>query len=71
MQGEAVALRVGARPVEGAANREVLALLAAALGVAPSTLEVTSGNRGREKRIRVRGLAPDAVEARLTPHLRV
>src|SRR5262249_46506657 len=71
LHGGALALRVGARPVEGAANREVLALLAAALGVAPSTLEVVSGARRRDKRVRSRGLDPTTVQRRLAPSLRV
>ena len=71
LHGQALALRVGARPVEGAANREVLALLAAALDVAPSTLELVSGARGRDKRVRIHGLDPTTVQRRLAPSLRV
>ena len=43
LHGDALALRVGARPVDGAANREVLAVLAAALGRAPDRLELIVG----------------------------
>lgn len=71
LHGHALAVRVGAPPAGGAANRELLAILAAALGVARSDLELSSGGRGRDKRIRVRGLAPAAIEARLSPLLRV
>jgi uncharacterized protein (TIGR00251 family) len=67
----ALALRVAARPLEGAANREVLAMIARALDVAPSTVELVAGARGRDKRVRIRGLDPAAVERRLASRLRV
>ncbi len=71
LHGGALAVRVGARPVEGAANREVLALLAQALGVAADAVEMASGARGRDKRIVVRGLDPAAVRSKLSSLLRV
>jgi len=71
LHGGALAVRVGARPIAGAANREVLALLAAALGIGPTALEVTSGAQSRNKRIRVRGLTPATVQAKLAQVLRV
>ena len=71
LHGGALALRVAARPIEGAANREVLAVIATALEVAPSAVELVAGARGRDKRVRIRGLDPAAVERRLAPRLRV
>ncbi len=71
LHGGALAVRVGARPIDGAANREVLAVLAAALGVVPSALAVASGARARDKRIRVHGLTPAAVQAKLAEVLPV
>jgi uncharacterized protein (TIGR00251 family) len=71
LHGGALALRVAARPVDGAANREVLAVIAAALEVARSAVEVVAGSRGRDKRVRIHGLDPAAVTRRLAPHLRV
>jgi uncharacterized protein len=71
LHGGVLALRVAARPLEGAANREVLAVIATALEVAPSAVELVAGARGRDKRVRVRGLDPAAVERRLAPRLRV
>ncbi len=63
------AVRVRARPVEGAANRELLAVLADALRVARSALAIEHGTRGREKRILVRGMDAGTVLARLAPRL--
>lgn len=64
--GTALRVRVAAAPAEGAANRELLALLAAALGVRAGDLELESGAGGRDKRVRVRGLAPEQVLARVS-----
>jgi uncharacterized protein (TIGR00251 family) len=58
-------LRVTAAPVEGEANRAVVALLARALRVAPSAIGVERGQRGRDKIVRVEGLTGAEVEARL------
>jgi uncharacterized protein len=63
--GAALCVRVRARAVDGAANRELLATLADALDVVPQSLEITSGAHGREKRIRVRGLDAAAIRRRL------
>jgi uncharacterized protein (TIGR00251 family) len=53
--GDAYALAVSARAVEGAANAAVVTELARILGVRKSAVEVISGLRSRHKRIRVRG----------------
>src|SRR2546430_502152 len=58
-------VRVTAPPVEGAANAAVVALVAKALGVAPSTVRVVGGERGRDKRVRVAGLTDADVRTRL------
>jgi uncharacterized protein len=46
-------LRVTAPPVEGEANHLVKRVLAEALGVAPSKVEILKGEKGRRKRVRV------------------
>jgi uncharacterized protein (TIGR00251 family) len=58
-------VRVSAPPVDGDANRAVLALLARALGVRAGALSIAQGARGRDKLVRVEGLSPADVEARL------
>lgn len=67
LHGDALCVKVRARPVEGAANREVISTLAKALGVRVSSLSIRSGEHGRDKQIVVDGLAPDAVRQRLQP----
>ena len=65
LHGAALRVRVTARPLEGAANRELLRLLARALGLRPGDLELEAGAHGREKRVRVRGLPAETVLERL------
>jgi len=71
LHGDALRVRVTAPPVEGAANRELLRLLARLLGVRSADLALEAGARGREKRVRVRGLAVETVRERLVPALSV
>jgi len=65
LHGDALRVRIAAPPVEGAANRELLRLLARLLGVRPGDLELEGGVHGREKRVRVRGLPAETVRERL------
>ena len=65
LHGGALRVRVAAPPVDGAANRELVRVLAAALGIAPAGVAIEAGTRGREKRVRVRGLSAADVRARL------
>ena len=46
-------LRVTAPPAEGEANQLVKRVLAEALGVAPSKVEILKGEKGRRKKVRV------------------
>ena len=51
--GGRVVVKVRAKPKDGEANEAVLALLARALGVAVSRLEMLRGATGREKLVRL------------------
>jgi hypothetical protein len=57
--------RVAAAPVEGAANRALIALLADALAVPKSRISFQAGETSREKVLRIAGLDAAAVETRL------
>jgi len=61
----ALGVRVTAAPVDGAANAAVGALLAEALGVRASAVEIVRGATGRDKYVRVAGLTVDDVIRRL------
>jgi uncharacterized protein (TIGR00251 family) len=61
----AVEVRIGAPPVEGAANAELVQVLAEALGVPPRTVTLLHGERGRNKRFHIAGLTLADARARL------
>lgn len=52
-QGDLLRVRVTAPPAEGAANRLCCRLLADALKIAPSRVEIVSGHSSRKKKVRV------------------
>ncbi len=60
LRDQAVLVRVGAAPVDGAANAQVLRTLADALGLPLRALTLVSGHTSRTKRIRIEGLTADA-----------
>ena len=64
-EGGVLNVRVTAPPVEGEANRAVARLLARALRVPPSAVTVVRGERGRDKIVRINGLALGEIEARV------
>lgn len=61
----ALLVRLGAPPVDGAANAELLELLADTLGLPKRNLSLLSGDRSKQKRVLVTGLDVEAVRARL------
>jgi uncharacterized protein (TIGR00251 family) len=63
LHGDALKVRLTAPPVEGKANHALQVFLAGQLGVSPSAVEILSGHASRQKRVRVAGVAADAVRA--------
>jgi uncharacterized protein (TIGR00251 family) len=59
----AIVVRLRAAPVDGAANAELQAVVAAAFGVARRDVEIIGGERSRHKRLRVRGIDRAAAAA--------
>jgi uncharacterized protein (TIGR00251 family) len=59
-----LSIRVTAPPVDDAANRAVVRMLGAALGVAPSRVAISAGATARRKTIEVSEIAPGVLEAR-------
>ena len=53
---DAVLIRLAAAPVDGAANAELVTVLAAAFGVTRRAVTILSGERSRHKRVHLRGV---------------
>ena len=64
-RGDAYLVRVNAAPVEGAANEELISVLAAALDVPRRAIVLASGERSRQKRVVVTGIDQATAESRL------
>ena len=65
LHGDALKVRLAAPPVDGAANAELIRVMAKVLGVPKSSVEVTHGHSGRSKVVRVAGLAVEDARRRL------
>jgi uncharacterized protein (TIGR00251 family) len=59
----ALLVRLAAAPVDGAANAELIDVIAAAFAVPRRAVTLVSGERSRLKRVRIAGKVPDAVAA--------
>jgi uncharacterized protein len=66
LRGEAWLVRLQAPPVEGAANDELIGVLAKTLGVPRRDVTIVSGEHSREKRVRVAGLDATTAQALLS-----
>ena len=63
--GEVLKIRLAAPPVDGEANEELVRFLAKVLGVAKGAVTIESGDTGRRKRVRVRGVDAATAVVRL------
>lgn len=61
----AVLVRLNAAPVDGAANAELIELIADAIGVPKRAVSIASGLKSRGKTVRVSGVSEDVVRAKL------
>ena len=58
-------IKLTAPPVEGRANKALKELLARRLGLPKGDIEIISGERSRQKSVRIHGLSPQDVKALL------
>jgi uncharacterized protein len=63
--GLSIEASLAAPPVDGAANAELIALLASVLAVSKSRLRLVLGETAKNKVLEVSSLSPEEVEARL------
>lgn len=67
--GDELKIKVAAPPVEGAANQALLKFLADLLDHSPRAMEVTAGQRGRRKIVKIKDISQDELWRRLDGHL--
>lgn len=72
LHGDRLKVRLAAAPEKGAANQELIAFLARALGLPKSSFKLTGGAQSRTKVVTVSDLSPDLGERlhRLAPESR-
>lgn len=66
VHGDALKIRVAARPVEGAANDELCRFLAKQLGVPLGAVEIRTGADARHKRVLLKGVSSQRVRSLFT-----
>jgi len=65
MRGAAILVRLAAPPVDGAANDALIAFLSAALDLPRRQITIVSGERSRDKRVRIAGIGTEAAISQL------
>jgi uncharacterized protein len=58
-------IRIAAPPVDGEANEELIRFLAKHLSISRDQVEIVSGQRSKNKVVRVNGISADMCEKRL------
>ncbi len=67
IHGDTIKIRVAARPVDGAANDELIRFLAEQCAVPRANVHIRMGMEARRKRVFVKGVSARVVLARLLP----
>ena len=65
MREDVLLVRLAAAPVDGAANEELIRLIAKTLRIPKRDVTIVSGERSRTKRIRIAGLDREQALAKL------
>ncbi len=61
----ALLVRLAAAPVDGAANEALIEAISDALGVPKRSVSIVSGERSKQKRVRVMGVDPSQATGKL------
>ncbi len=67
MHGDALKIRLAARPIDGAANDELIRFIAEQCVVPRVQVQLQAGAEARRKRLCVQGITAQALLARLMP----
>ena len=65
LHGDALKIRLAARPVDGAANEELIRFVAERCAVPRANVQIYAGAEARRKRLRIKGIAAQTALARL------
>jgi uncharacterized protein (TIGR00251 family) len=65
-RGGAFLVRLQASPVDGAANAELIEVMADALNTPKRSISIVAGERARQKRVRIEGMTDALVTSKLT-----
>ena len=65
-RGDALLVRLQSPPIDGAANHELIEVLARALQVPKRAVSIAAGDHSRQKRVSVAGIDADTAASRLT-----
>ncbi len=65
--GDAIKIRLAARPIDGAANDELIRFIAERCAVPRANVQLRTGATGRRKRLVVQGVTAEWLLARLMP----
>lgn len=71
IHGDALKLAITAPPVDGKANKEVIAFLAALLNIPKKEISIISGLQSRAKRCKIGLLTEDEVRKRIAEEIRI
>ncbi len=61
--GDALKIRIASPPVDGAANAELIRLLAKQFGVTKCSVEIIAGATSKTKRVSIAGASADVLKA--------
>jgi uncharacterized protein (TIGR00251 family) len=61
----ALLVRIAAAPVDGAANDELVDLVAGTLNIPKRAITIVTGERSRKKTLLIKGVSPEDARARL------
>ncbi len=67
VHGDAIKIRVAARPIQGAANEELVRFIADRCSLARAQVQIQGGTETRRKRLRIQGITAEVLMARLLP----
>ncbi|THJ18725.1 MAG: DUF167 domain-containing protein [Nitrospira sp. CG24B] len=67
IHGDAIKIRLAARPIDGAANDELIRFIAERCAVPRANVQLRTGATGRRKRLVVQGVTAEWLLARLMP----